>query len=58
MSHRKDPANAANIKKRRDQMNLRGWTMGMVTIMPNIVAKPASAHHTPITAQLDSFKNV
>ena len=27
--HKRDPVNAANIQKRRDQMNLMGWTMGM-----------------------------
>ena len=34
--HKSDPTNAANIKKRRDQMSQRGWTMGMVTIMNTI----------------------
>jgi hypothetical protein len=52
--HNNDPANASTFKKKKDKIAKRGWTMGMVTI----VAKPASLHHTPTTAQLDSFNSV
>ena len=36
-------------------MTQRGWTMGMVTIMPTIVTKPAIL---PTVTQQDSFNSV
>ena len=53
--HKDDPVNASIIQKRKNQMTQRGWTLGMVAILPTIVTKPASI---PTTAQWDSFNSV
>ena len=46
-----DPTHTSNIKKRKDQMSQRGWPVGMVAIVPTIVA------HKPTAVQLDSLNS-